>query len=93
MYIANQVCPEAIAVLRPGTGFGGNYSNFEEVLLEVMQSNPAGMPELLMQWHTSDKEQIHPDAPWDSHYRERIIGPLKKDNDQGFSISVYSYRS
>jgi hypothetical protein len=93
IFIGNQVCPHAIAILRPGTGFGGNYSNFEEVMKDVIQSNPAGMPRLLMQWHESNSDSIHPDAPWDTHYRDRIIGPLKKDNDQGFSISVYSLQN
>lgn len=89
LYISNKVCPKAIAIIRPGTGFGGNFSNFEEVLLKTLQSNTSGMPEHLLQWHHIRDNATLPEAPWNSIYGERIIGPLRKDNDPGFIVSVY----
>ena len=51
LYVANAVAPKAIAVIQPGHGFGGNWTNFEnprQILAKTVAANPAGKPELLL---------------------------------------------
>ncbi len=51
LYVANSVAPKAIAVIQPGHGFGGNWSNFEDpnqILARTVENNPAGKPKFLL---------------------------------------------
>jgi hypothetical protein len=89
IYVGNHICPKILAVIRPGIGFGGNFGNFEEVLLKIMKSNPAGMPPWLLQWHSSQYPAEVPDEPWCLEYGRKVQGPLPKDADHGFSVSLY----
>jgi hypothetical protein len=89
IYVENYVCPRMLALIRPGVGFGGNFDSFEEVLLRVMKSNPAGMPRWLLQWHSVQNSAEVPDRPWCADYGKKIYGPLPKDSDRGFNVSVY----
>ena len=47
LYTANKSCPKALAIIQPGTSFGGNWSDFEDengAFSWVVKSNSAGMP-------------------------------------------------
>ena len=52
MCIGNCVSPAVVAVIQPGHGFGGNWTNFENpegiFARSVLQYNPAGVPEYLL---------------------------------------------
>jgi hypothetical protein len=89
IYVENNICPKMLAVIRPGVGFGGNFDTFEEVLLRVMKSNPAGMPRWLLQWHRVQYSDEIPDGPWCAEYGRKVYGPLPKDCDRGFNVSLY----
>lgn len=51
LYIPNGVAALVIAIIQPGHGFGGNWSNFEDPAQilgrSVLRHNPAGIPKVL----------------------------------------------
>lgn len=51
LYVSNQTRPAVVAIIQPGHGFGGNWTNFEDpsgpFYLEVL-GNPAGQPEFML---------------------------------------------
>lgn len=51
LYCTNHAYPKAIAVIQPGDGFGGNWTQFwnpKSVLSRLVLGNPAGQPEWLL---------------------------------------------
>lgn len=47
LYAANKVSPKALAIIQPGHGFGGNWTDFTSTgacLYKFLKSNPGGMP-------------------------------------------------
>jgi hypothetical protein len=48
LYNSNQLLPQVVALVRPETGFGGNFGNFEQAILEVMQCHQLGLPRQLL---------------------------------------------
>ena len=47
LYVGNDLKPGAIAVIQPGYGFGGNWTDFTNIkapLARVVMANPAGLP-------------------------------------------------
>ena len=48
LYWTNQMKPRAIAIIQPGTGFGGNWTDFfkkDDPFYWTVSHNPAGMPD------------------------------------------------
>ena len=51
LYNVHGLCPRALAIIQPGTGFGGNWTDFrdeKDVLGQVVLANKAGTPEILL---------------------------------------------
>ena len=51
LYVANGKFPAIVAVIQPGHGFGGNYTNFEDperIFARSVLENPAGRPRFLL---------------------------------------------
>jgi hypothetical protein len=51
LYHGNRTFPAVVVVIQPGTGFGGNWTDFEdeeESLAEAVLCNPAGVPDYLL---------------------------------------------
>lgn len=51
LYVQNAVSPGAIAIIQPGTGFGGNWTDFtdpKQILARTVMGNPAGPPAYLL---------------------------------------------
>lgn len=47
LYCANGIAPKVLAIIQPGHGFGGNWTNYGDTracLYHFLRSNPAGMP-------------------------------------------------
>jgi len=89
LYNSNCVLPKVMALVRPGTGFGGNFGNFEQALLEVMESHPLGLPMQLLSWHS--KRSSAPFANClQERYLQRILGPLGKDGESEFVMSLFN---
>lgn len=50
LYSNNNVSPRVVAIIQPGHGFGGNWTNFEDTdscLYNLMRRSEAGMPEYI----------------------------------------------
>lgn len=48
LYWTHGISPRAVAIIQPGTGFGGNWSDFfkkDDPLYWTVKNNPAGIPE------------------------------------------------
>jgi hypothetical protein len=89
LYNSNHVLPKVMALVRPGTGFGGNFGNFEQALLEVMESHPLGLPMQLLAWHS--KQSSTPFANCiQERYPQKILGPLGKDGESDFVMSLFN---
>ena len=51
LYNVHGFCPRALAIIQPGTGYGGNWTDFrdeKDVLGRVVLANKAGIPEILL---------------------------------------------
>ena len=51
LYWSNRTTAKAVAIIRPGTGFGGNWTNFldgEKALGYVVNQNPNGQPDCII---------------------------------------------
>ena len=51
LYISNKITPKAVAIIRPGTGFGANWTDYrdpEQIFARSVLQNPAGIPEYLL---------------------------------------------
>lgn len=51
LYIANSAAPKIVAIIQPGTGFGGNWTNFtnpQKILARSILQNPTGSPDILL---------------------------------------------
>jgi len=51
LYVGNRVAPGTVAIIQPGTGFGGNWTDFadpEGPLADAVLGNPAGRPDILL---------------------------------------------
>jgi hypothetical protein len=51
LYLSNQLSPLAVAVIQPGHGFGGNWTNYtdtNQVFYKTVFNNPNGIPKYLM---------------------------------------------
>jgi hypothetical protein len=51
LYYANSASPKAVAVIQPGTAFGGNWTDFEdpyEIFARTVLGNPKGNPQILL---------------------------------------------
>ena len=57
LFNTNKFVPKGVAVIQPGTGFGGNYTAFEDprdLLHRAVSLNPVGSPTLLLYGGWSD---------------------------------------
>jgi len=88
LFVANRLLPRVICLIRPGTGFGGNFSNFEEVFLETMLMHKDGLPPQLLSWHQRNKP-LNKDNFIMELYRCKVLGPLSKDGETDFAISLF----
>ena len=51
LYTANSAVPKGVAIIQPGYGFGGNYTDFanpEHIFARSVLGNPSGQPKLLL---------------------------------------------
>ena len=81
------VLPKVVALIRPGTGFGGNFGNFEEVLYEVMSWHPQGMPAQFLTWHSRGQDPL--ETKLTRAYPNLLLGPMGKDGERDFLISLF----
>lgn len=66
LFYTHQVVPAVIAIIQPGTGFGGNWTDFEDpdqVLGRLVLEHPRGIPQFMLYGGWGDGEWYR-QAPW-----------------------------
>ena len=94
LYTARKILPKIVAIIRPGTGWGGNFNSFENDFLKEMSKHPKGLPGKLLYWHFSNQCVLEnpwaePDGPYN---KDRISGPFPKSGEPDFSISLFKLK-
>lgn len=89
LYVEQKILPKILAIIRPGTGLGGNFAMFEEFLRDVVRMHPLGMPPQMLQWHPTNEQNQMPDPVWFKFYPKKLLGPLDKDHEPEFSLSLF----
>ena len=75
LYIRNAIRPKVLAIIQPGSGFGGNWNHTEgnrSFFKCVVQSNPAGMPEYLL-FGGFGSSSFYTLACWNEYVGERLV--------------------
>lgn len=73
IFNSNNAVPAAIAIIQPGHGFGGNWTNFEdesEIMAQSVYANAAGLPPMLLFGGIGGRHYY--ETPCWSRYSERI---------------------
>ena len=73
LYVANSVAPKVVAVIQPGHGFGGNWTNYEDpeqVFARSVLENPVGQAEFLL-FGGIGRRDYYRESCW-SNYREHL---------------------
>jgi hypothetical protein len=87
LYLGNGASPTAIAIIQPGHGFGGNWTNFEDseqILARSVLENPHGPPQILLYGGLGRRERYR--TPCWRRYRDLICF---LDKAGGGSIGVW----
>ncbi len=74
LYWSNQVSPKILAIIQPGTAFGGNYTDFckkDGYLAWVALNNPNGTPEMIL--YGGYGEGYENNFDWDGYKMIRSI--------------------
>ena len=86
LYYANSASPKAVAVIQPGTAFGGNWTDFENpsgIFADTVLGNPQGRPQILLNKGTGYSFREH--CCWPS-YTELIC--FLDISDRGIGVFV-----
>ncbi len=73
LYWTNKIAARALAIIQPGTGFGGNWTDFNSEsgpLAWVINTNLAGTPDII---YNGGYGQNYNDFGWKNYKQERII--------------------
>lgn len=96
LYVSNNVLPRILAIIRPGRGYGGNFEEFEDVLLATMMMHGRGLPEKLLHWYMVANPHLnllHPRArnPWTTLYDlNNIERSWSKDGEPDFRLALFA---
>lgn len=92
LYQSIEILPKIVACIRPGIGFGGNYDEFTNVLLDTMLLHPKGLPEQLLLWRGRNWD-FNESEPWTKYYEEVAGSVFSKDGEPDFEIVVYRLKN
>jgi hypothetical protein len=90
LYIEQKILPKIFGIIRPGTSFGGNFSNFYDAFHSVMEMHDLGLPEFIFNWHSKDepvKSRVY--DPWNEINTDIVSSSFSKDGEEYFSISLF----
>jgi len=77
-YHGNRAAPVAVAIIQPGTGFGGNWTDFEDpdrVFARSVRENPADVPDLLL-FGGFGRPDFYREPCWpDYGHQVAVLGP------------------
>lgn len=75
LYYSFQIAPAVICLIQPGTGFGGNWTDFEAregILARLVLGNPAGRPRFLL-YGGMGKGKFYRRAPWPGYEKQEAV--------------------
>lgn len=90
IYVDNNILPKVICNIRPGTGFGGNMSYFNEYLFKLLHTHKKGLPLYYLQWHYRYRPII--EKPWNKVYKSidnDLNYTIGKDYENNFSVTLF----
>lgn len=96
LYGYNKVLPKVLAIIRPGLGYGGNYSDFEHVLLATMKMHSKRLPEKLLYWYMASNPDLNlldrgANNPWADWYDLTTISESwPKDDEPDFRLALFA---
>ena len=74
LYVGNRVVPLVLAIIQPGTGFGGNYTDFRDpnglLAHVVLKMNNGRVPDYMVCGQIGPLDQTH--AFWQMEYPEHV---------------------
>jgi hypothetical protein len=75
LFYSRQVTPAVICLIQPGTGFGGNWTDFDSrdgILARLVLGNPAGRPRFLLYGGWGDGE-CYRSTPWPGYENQKAV--------------------
>ena len=62
IYNSRGIAPKCVAIIQPGEGFGGNWTDFHKVdapLYQALKRNPSGLPEMIINGGVWERDWDH----------------------------------
>lgn len=90
LYTAGEVAPDALGIIQPGTGFGGNWTDFTDEkgpLARSVSENPAGRPRILLHGG-SGGSKLYVGSCWPRHY-PNFLGLVEGAYTNGYSVAAF----
>ena len=78
LYSSRGIAPKCVAIIQPGEGFGGNWTDFHKVgapLYQALKRNPGGLPEMIVNggnWER-DWSRGYEDLSWEEYQAGECI--------------------
>ena len=78
LYSSRGIAPKCVAIIQPGEGFGGNWTDFHKVgapLYQALKRNPAGLPEMIVNGGNWERDWDHgyENLSWDEYQAGECI--------------------
>ena len=82
IYNSRGIAPKCVAIIQPGEGFGGNWTDFHKVdapLYQALKRNPSGLPEMIINGGVWERDWDHgyENLSWDEY--QVVIYHLKQE--------------
>ena len=78
LYSSRGIAPKCVAIIQPGEGFGGNWTDFHKVgapLYQALKRNPGGLPEMIVNGGNWERDWDHgyENLSWDEYQAGECI--------------------
>ena len=78
LFSSRGIAPKCVAIIQPGEGFGGNWTDFHKVeapLYQALKRNPAGLPEMIVNGGNWERDWDHgyENLSWDEYQAGECI--------------------
>ena len=72
IYNSRGIAPKCVAIIQPGEGFGGNWTDFHKFdapLYQALKRNPSGLPEMIINGGVWERDWDHgyENLSWDEY--------------------------
>ena len=78
LFSSRGIAPKCVAIIQPGEGFGGNWTDFHKVgapLYQALKRNPGGLPEMIVNGGNWERDWDHgyENLSWDEYQAGECI--------------------